>query len=72
MAQKIRGNQDGQNGENQSYTIHGRGTVSRRKLVSEIKSGQHPHHHVIKVDGTEFARSNQNSKKNDNIDPNES
>lgn len=71
MAIKIRGNQDGKNGENQSYTIHGRGTVSRAQLVKEVKKGMHPHHHVIKVNGVNFARSDANHKRTDNIDPNQ-
>lgn len=44
MAKVIKGNQDGDNGQNETYTILGRGIVTRRKLVTEIEAGKHPHH----------------------------
>ncbi len=64
----INGNADGKNGSNKSYTVAGRGKVTRAKMVSEIKKGQHPDTHVLKVDGVEYARNNPNHNKPDNID----
>ncbi|MEE1674214.1 DUF3892 domain-containing protein [Agarivorans aestuarii] len=68
MAKNINGNKDGTNGENQSYTIHGRGVVSRSKLVKEINAGRHPDFHVIDVNGQKFARANRDCSTNNNID----
>jgi hypothetical protein len=40
MANTIRGNKDGENGENQTYTILGRGSaIPREQVVREIKQG---------------------------------
>ena len=64
----IKGNRDGKNGENQTYTIIGRGKVTRKTLVKEIKQGKHPDSHVINVEGDEYARNNPNRKSEDNID----
>ena len=41
MANTIKGNQDGENGENESYTIPGCGSsISRQTVVREVK-GNH-------------------------------
>lgn len=64
----ITGNGDGSNGENQSYKINGRGNVSRRQLVNEVKQGAHTGVHIIEVNKTEYVRANPNSKLLDNID----
>lgn len=64
----VRGNRDGKNGENLTYTILGRGKVTRKDFVREIHSGKHPDYEVITVDGVEYARSKGNSRTNDNID----
>lgn len=63
----IKGNGDGENGENESYTIRGRGDVSRQQLVKEIKSGQHTDYHIYERDGEEYVRSNPNKKSGDNV-----
>ncbi|MCR3972683.1 hypothetical protein ACTG2W_02380 [Aeromonas sp. 96A] len=68
MAKIIRGNADGKNGENQSYTIPGRGTISRSKAVTEVKQKKHPNHHVIVVNDVEYIRANRDSSKPNNID----
>jgi hypothetical protein len=64
----INGNADGKNGSNTSYTVNGRGVVSRPKLVEEIKQGRHPETHIVKVKGVEYARNNPNKDLPDNID----
>ena len=66
MARNIRGNRDGANGGNDSYTVHGRGVVDRQTLVKEVKAGQHPHHHVLTVEGEEYVRDNPDSSTTDN------
>lgn len=67
MAKKIRGNQDGENGENESYTIPGRGVVERKQLVDEVNAGKHPNHHVISINGVDYVRSNPDSTESNNI-----
>ena len=67
MALNIRGNRDGKNGHNNSYTIPGRGTVSRSKLVNEIKSGKHPNHTTINVKGVDYAKAKPDYKTKNNI-----
>tara|TARA_R110002153_G_scaffold27158_3_gene84470 strand:+ start:4099 stop:4344 length:246 start_codon:yes stop_codon:yes gene_type:complete len=68
MANHINGNADGSNGQNESYTIPGRGVVKRSQLVNEVKKNKHPNFHVIDVNGEEYVRANPNKKKIDNVD----
>lgn len=68
MANNIRGNGDGKNGENQSYTIPGRGTVSRPELVREVESGRHPNFGIMTVEGTPYVRAKPDSQKGNNVD----
>ena len=67
MAVNIRGNGDGNNGHNESYTILGRGTISRSKLVSEVKSGKHPKHTTTKVNGIEYVKAKPDNKTKNNV-----
>ena len=67
MAINIRGNRDGDNEHNDTYTIQGRGTVTRPKLVKEVKQGKHPNHTTIKVDGVDYVKAKPDSKKENNI-----
>lgn len=63
----INGNGGGAGGGNESYTITGRGEVSREQLVDEVKQGMHPETHVYEINGVEYARNNPNCNKPDNI-----
>jgi len=67
MAINIRGNRDGDNEHNDTYTIQGRGIVSRAKLVKEIKTGRHPNHTTIKVDGVEYVKAKPDNKTQNNV-----
>lgn len=67
-ASSISGNSDGYNGENQSYTIQGRGVVSREQLTHEVKNGLHEGVHTIEVNGIDYVRANPNNCSHDNID----
>lgn len=67
MAKNIRGNNDGEHGENDSYTIQGRGVVSREALVDEINTGKHPNHHVVNVNGEDYVRSNPDQQESNNV-----
>jgi len=64
----INGNADGKNGSNNSYTVTGRGKVSRAKLVREVRQGKHPDTHIVHVNGEDYARNNPNHNRPDNID----
>ncbi len=68
MAKNIRGNKDGKNGSNNSYTIPGRGIVPRKKLVKEVDGGKHQNHHIVEIDGKEYVRSNPDKTPNNNVD----
>ncbi|MBN3563183.1 DUF3892 domain-containing protein [Aliamphritea spongicola] len=67
-ASSISGNADGVNGENQSYTVQGRGVVSRSQLVREVNNGSHQGVHTVDVNGVEYVRANPNRCQSDNID----
>lgn len=64
---KIRGNRDGQGGRNDSYKIGGRSHVPRRNAVAEVKRGDHPGAHVVKVRGVEYVRDNPDGSTKDNV-----
>ena len=69
MAKKgsIRGNGDGKGGGNDTYTITGRGVVTRKTLLREVKAGKHEGFHTMEVDGETWVRSNPDSRTSDNI-----
>ncbi|SEP43991.1 DUF3892 domain-containing protein [Pseudomonas sp. Snoq117.2] len=68
MANHIRGNGDGKNGENQSYTIPGRGNVPRPQLVREVEAGKHPYFGIVTRNGTPYVRANPDGRKGNNVD----
>lgn len=70
MAKNITGNHDGESGRNESYTIPGRGTVRRKKLVTEVRNGRHPNHSIYELDGEEYVRSNPDDTENNNVNKN--
>ncbi len=67
MAKNIRGNHDGANGENQSYTIQGRGTVSRAKLVTEVEAGKHSDHSTYEINNVKYVRANPDDSIGNNV-----
>ncbi len=69
MAKTIKGNHDGENGENKSYTIPGRGSkIPREKIVKEIeKENKHPNHSTYKINGVKYVRGKADKKKNNNV-----
>jgi len=67
MAVNITGNRDGENSHNESYTIKGRGVVSRAKLVKEVKSGMHPRHTTTKINGAEYVKAKPDKRTQNNI-----
>jgi hypothetical protein len=68
MADTIKGNQDGPNGENESYRIPGRGSnIPRPTIVREVEQGKHPHHAIYKHDRKKYVRAKPNSQTDDNV-----
>jgi len=64
---KIKGKGDGPGGRNEHYDVGGRKDVPRRNIVAEIKRGEHPDAHVVKIKGREYARDNPDPSKKDNV-----
>jgi hypothetical protein len=64
---KIKGNNDGPNGRNESYQIGSRKSVPRTQAVKEVKQGKHPDAHVVKVNGREYVRDNPDKSTKDNV-----
>ena len=67
-SKNITGNEDGKNGENITYTITGRGDVTRAKLAKEVDKGQHQGVHTYQRNGVKYVRANPNSNATDNVD----
>lgn len=67
MATHITGNQDGPNRENQTYTIVGRGIVTRELLVEEVKAGKHKNHSIYTLNGVGYVRAKPNLSEDDNV-----
>jgi len=67
MAVNIRGNRDGENGHNDSYTISGRGVVPRAKLVREVKLDKHPNHTTTKIGGVEYVKAKPDNQMKNNV-----
>jgi hypothetical protein len=67
---KIIGNNDGPGGRNESYKIGSRKQVPRAQAVREVKNGQHPDAHVVKINNIEYVRDNPDSSKADNVNRN--
>lgn len=67
MAKKIRGNHDGENGQNENYTIQGRGEVSRKTLVREVENGKHSDHSIYERNGEKYVRANPDDSSENNI-----
>lgn len=67
MAKNIRGNNDGENGRNESYTIPGRGIVNRDNLVREVENGKHPDFSIYERDGEKYVRGNPDNSEDNNV-----
>lgn len=67
MARKIKGNHDGPNGANNSYTIPGRGQVSRPQVVREVEQGKHSDFGTYERNGKTYVRGNPDRSKKNNV-----
>ncbi|MNK14039.1 hypothetical protein D3C87_321330 [compost metagenome] len=63
----IKGRNDGPGGRNEHYDVGARKNVPRRNIVAEIKRGEHPGAHVVKVNNREYARDNPDASTRDNV-----
>lgn len=64
---KIKGNQDGKNGRNETYRVASRPNVPRKQLVKEVEIGLHPNVHIYKIGREKFVRDNRDVSKRDNV-----
>ena len=63
----INGQGGGSNGGNESYTVVGRGTVSRAQMVRETEQGRHPDTAIYTRGGKKYLRNKPNNNIPDNI-----
>lgn len=66
---KIKGNNDGPGGRNETYDIGIRKKVPRTKVVKEVEEGRHPGAHVVKINNRKYVRDNPDQSKKDNVNP---
>lgn len=64
---KIRGNNDGPNGRNETYRIGTRLYVPRAQAVREVEQGKHPGNHTVRVNGRKYVRDDPDSSTRDNV-----
>ena len=68
MANIIKYNKDGENGENETYSIPGRSSsIPRKIVVKEVKAGQHPRFGTYKRYGVEYVGGKPDETKKDNV-----
>ena len=67
---KIVGNNDGPGGRNETYKIGSRPAVPRTQAVREVKQGEHPGTHVVKINNRDYVRDNPDSSRRDNVNRN--
>ena len=64
---RVRGNNDGPGGRNETYNIGSRKNVKRSVVVKEIEQGKHSGAHVVKINNRKYARDNPDNSKSDNV-----
>lgn len=64
---KIKGNNDGPGGRNETYDIGNRKDIPRSQVVKEIQQGKHPDAHVVTINNRKYARDNPDHSKKDNV-----
>jgi len=64
---KIKGNNDGPGGRNETYDIGNRKNVPRPQVVKEVEQGKHPDVHVVKINNKKYVRDNPDNSKRDNV-----
>lgn len=64
---KIKGNNDGPGGRNETYDIGSRKNVPRPQVVKEVEQGKFPDAHVVKINNRKYVRDNPDNSKKDNV-----
>jgi hypothetical protein len=64
---KIKGNNDGPGGRNETFDIGKGKAVSRSKVVKEDEAGLHSGAHVLKINNRKNARDNPDQSKKNNV-----
>ncbi len=64
---KIKGNNDGPGGRNETYDIGSRKNVPRSQAVKEVEQGKHPDAHIVKINNRKYVRDNPDNSKRDNV-----
>ena len=64
---KIRGNNDGKNGRNETYNVGNRKNIPRPQMVKEVDQGKHPGAHTVKINGQRYVRDNPDGSTKDNV-----
>lgn len=64
---KIKGNNDGPGGRNETYNIGLRKNVRRSVVVKEVEKGLHSGAHVVKINNRKYVRDNPDSSEKDNV-----
>jgi Protein of unknown function (DUF3892) len=64
---RIKGNNDGPGGRNETYDIGSRKNVPRSTVVKEVEQGKHPGAHVVKINNRKYVRDNPDNSKRDNV-----
>jgi len=63
---RIKGNNDGPNGRNESYEYKGR-TYPRLEMVRRVKNDLHPQNTTVRINGREYVKDKPDSSKSDNV-----
>ena len=67
IAKKITAVRENKTGRNTHFDVNGK-VKTRAEVVKEIKQGQHPNHHVRKINGVDTPVSNRDKTSNNNIE----
>lgn len=66
MQSRIKGNNDGPGGRNESYLYKGR-NFTRPEMVRRVKIGLHPENIVTKINRREYVKDKPDHTKRDNV-----
>lgn len=66
MSSRIKGNNDGPNGRNESYTYKGK-TYTRTQMVKRVEQGLHQENTVVTIKGKKYVKDKPDQSKKDNV-----
>ncbi len=68
MVALIKGNRDGENGRNETYSVPGRGArISRSVLVKDVGAGKYPGYRIYKRNGEKYVRGRADGLEENNV-----